>query len=529
MKLSQIMKRLNIGKRTMRKYRYNLKKYQVTGVKWMIEKEIKSRFKGGILADDPGLGKTIQTLALLVANKKNKTLIIVPTAVISQWLDILNKIIGDRNVYLHYGPKKSKSSSCIKDKHFSICLTSHGSIYSHDRKNKDKITTELHIDNFWDRIVIDEGHVIRNHKTKMFKACMLFKSENISKWILSGTPIQNTKKDIKNLLAFIGIEQSYLTTDKLLEKVIDAHLLRRTKEVLHNSTFLPYVVETHLVPFNHEIEQKIYIAIEKHMFKKLEDLDSTTNHFKKTVLLLEIILRLRQCSSHPYIALENEQYSGTACRYADLFPRNQISSKIKQIVDDIKKTSGLSLVFCHFREEMNMLSEQLYKQGIKSKFYNGSMNIKERSATVNGFRSSIPIKKTLVRSKTGVNKIEEKNERVLIVQIKAGSVGLNLQEFNNVFIMSPDWNPCNEIQAISRAHRMGQKKKVFVHKYVMGYNPDFEETSQSLTIDQRILAVQMRKRDLMATLLSDDTLLFNERFTDTFQIINDDLWDIFRT
>jgi len=178
---------------------------------------------------------------------------------------------------------------------------------------------------------------------------------------------------------------------------------------------------------------------------------------------------------------------------------------------------------------MTMISEELYKQGIRSKFYNGSMNIKERAMAVEGFNSSKPFKKTLVRNSVGGYEIKEKRARVLIVQIKAGSVGLNLQEFNNVFLMSPDWNPCNEIQAISRAHRMGQKKRVFVHKYVMGYNPEFADTPATLTIDQKILSVQMRKRDLMATLLSDDTLLFNERFTDTFQIINDDLWEIFRS
>jgi len=525
MRISQVMRKLNCGATVMRKYGYNLKKYQMTGVKWMIEREIKMRVKGGILADDPGLGKTIQTMALLVANKKNHTLIVVPTAVIGQWRDILHKIIGEMNVYIHYGSGRTKSSLSIMQKDFSVCLTSHGSIYSHDRINKERITTELHIANFWDRIVIDEGHVIRNHKTKMFKACMMFTGENTSKWILSGTPIQNTKKDIKNLLAFVGAQSSHLATDKRLEKVIGAHLLRRTKEVLHTSTFVPYVVETHLVPFEHEVEQTIYIELEKQASKKLKELGEDVNHFKKTMVLLEIILRLRQCSTHPYIALTNTKYS----QGPQLFPRTRVSSKIKQIANDVKKSEGLSLVFCHFREEMTMISEELYKQGIRSKFYNGSMNIKERAMAVEGFNSSKPFKKTLVRNSVGGYEIKEKRARVLIVQIKAGSVGLNLQEFNNVFLMSPDWNPCNEIQAISRAHRMGQKKRVFVHKYVMGYNPEFADTPATLTIDQKILSVQMRKRDLMATLLSDDTLLFNERFTDTFQIINDDLWEIFRS
>lgn len=491
MKISKIMKKLNSGASLMRDHGYNLKKYQVAGVKWMIEREIKMRTRGGILADDPGLGKTIQTLALLVANKKKRTLIIVPTAVIGQWRDILYKIIGRVDVYIHYGYGRTKSSLSIMKKNFSVCLTSHGSIYSHDRKNKNKIITELHIDQFWDRIVIDEGHVIRNHKTKMFKACMLFTDKNISKWILSGTPIQNTQRDIKNLLTFVGLPISSLANSERLERAIGVHLLRRRKEVLGNTLLRPYIPKIHSVLFEDEIEQKEYIRI-----KRLVG-DGLMNS-------LEELLRLRQCLSHPYIALKD----------ASEFCPTRVSSKIKQMTKDIKKANGLSLVFCHFRGEMTMLSEHLYEKGILSKFYDGTMNIKQRAITVRSFNPTKTIKKIRVCSNTGKWSIKEKYPRVLIIQIQAGSVGLNLQKFNNVFIMTPDWNPCNEIQAISRAHRMGQKKQVLVHKYVMKYNLDFDNVPAEVAVDQDILTTQISKREIMATLLSDDSLYFNEKCDD---------------
>ena len=127
----------------------------------------------------------------------------------------------------------------------------------------------------------------------------------------------------------------------------------------------------------------------------------------------------------------------------------------------------------------------------------------------------------------------ENKPRVLLIQIKAGGVGLNLQQFTNVFILSPDWNPANEIQAIARAHRLGQKETVTVHKFTVVYNELFNEMKQienpenpqqeennnnvdpikpKTTVEERILCVQKKKRSLMVRMLNDETLEFNETF-----------------
>ena len=100
----------------------------------------------------------------------------------------------------------------------------------------------------------------------------------------------------------------------------------------------------------------------------------------------------------------------------------------------------------------------------------------------------------------------------MLIQIKAGGVGLNLQQFTDVFILSPDWNPANEIQAIARAHRMGQTSIVNVHKYVLAFNESFMvgDIDEYTTIDERIILRQKEKRKTMAKLLSDKTLEYNE-------------------
>ena len=88
---------------------------------------------------------------------------------------------------------------------------------------------------------------------------------------------------------------------------------------------------------------------------------------------------------------------------------------------------------------------------------------------------------------------------MLLIQINAGGVGLNLQQFTQVFMTSPDWNPSNEIQAIARAHRLGQTAPVTVHRFIL-----YDQEQEFSTIDERITNIQIGKRSLMAKILQDD-------------------------
>ena len=213
-----------------------------------------------------------------------------------------------------------------------------------------------------------------------------------------------------------------------------------------------------------------------------------------TMEMLEQILRLRQASIHPDLALDS------FCRKydTDIWKETRTrSSKINTYIKKIKEVEGYSITFCHFRAEMELIKSELNKEGIDSELYHGGLSSSERQDILSKFPKDKECKK------------------VLIIQIKAGGVGLNLQQFTSIFIMSPDWNPSNEIQAIARAHRIGQTKRINVFKFTTIINneflDEFEKDTTIKTIDELIVTKQKIKRLLMADVLDDRSLEYSEK------------------
>ena len=538
-------KAFELAKTTMSQTRFTLKDFQETGVRWMIDTELNSEYKGGILADDPGLGKTIQTAGLLAGNPKNNTLIIVPTSVINQWVDTLSEIFGKDQIYLHYGSRKCKSKGklIIKMSQKTICVTSHGACFTPsakkgsvdelmEREDSNSIKTVLH-SYMWDRVIVDEAHVLRNKSTKIHKACVMLNWSQCNMWGLTGTPVQNSENDMVGLACFVGVPLKI--AHQATEQFVDKYVKRRTKQILIDSKELDdYEVVNHQVPFKTSEEQEVYEFIERDAISEMVRMTEEVNDVSSlNMMYMELLLRLRQTVSHPSVVLSAFQKKYENFDFNTEFNTDTISSKISSLVEKINKSKGYCLVFAHFRKEMQLVQKFLVKSGVQSEIYDGSLNLEEREEVIKKFDDK-PVKKLII-TRDGLRRCVENKPRVLLIQIKAGGVGLNLQQFNNVFILSPDWNPANEIQAIARAHRLGQKKTVTVHKFTVVYNEEFNKTKDinnaenpqiednvinnntdhinpKTTVEQRILCVQKKKRSLMVRMLNDDTLEFNETF-----------------
>lgn len=249
--------------------------YQHNGVRWMLYRELECSIKGGILADDMGLGKTIQAIGLIRANPC-PTLIICPVSLVGQWRDELISFGAFRPIVLN------SSYKGILPKDIEVVLTSYSSFQG---KNPPKCLTKTE----WGRIILDEGHIIRNHKTRLNKE--ITKVQATRKWLLTGTPINNSNKDLRTLVTWIGgdASKSRNSTD-----ICKEYVLRRTQEgeaAINPRMALPNLdtVVKRLV-FKYPEEQELYDNVEVYFQKQLESVSTSRRH----MAAIEGGIRLRQ-------------------------------------------------------------------------------------------------------------------------------------------------------------------------------------------------------------------------------------------
>lgn len=422
------------AQKALHKNGYKLHSHQIEGVKWLVEQE--KNGTGGILADDMGLGKTIQMISLLLALPKKTTLVVVPANLIKQWSKAIKSLCPDFPLIIHWCDSRINKSSLrkIEEAKSSIVLTSYGLVSNKEIQNHQ-----------FDRIICDEAHIFRNHKTKIFQNLSQIIAPK--KWILTGTPIQNKIRDLISLFSFIGI---YCSNKSQVEKLIEKHVLRRTKKEL--ALELP------------DIERKIALInptpIEKKLYERIES-GSIALDFE-----IEKILRQRQASiSTTYSAISLEESMGID--FSKYIGKN---SKLNFIAKDIPKQIDLGkkiIVFSHFKYETEYLSKKLAEKAIDFGVISGSVTINERNKI-----------------------IANKDLNVLLIQIVAGGTGLNLQDYNFVYFTSPHFNPAIEEQAVCRVYRIGQKQNVTI-KHVITRG----------TYEDRIKEIQTAKLDLIYSLI----------------------------
>ena len=456
--------------------------HQVAGIKWMMNLEAAG--SGGLLADDPGLGKTYQALSLLV-NSKGSTLVVVPTCILFQWRDIAEQLLGKHAVYVHHG-KRTKDFPMTR-----IVLTTYGVVR----------TEETLAEKPWERIVLDEIHEIKNRRSKISKAVM--RLGNVEghprcrlRWGMSGTPVQNTSEETANLFRFVmGLESS--NRDKIdVPEMIRSHLLRRRKEVVLADKIPELDIETVDVPFATDKEKNYYTKIQANVKKDFQRIqEGCLTAQQENVVMFELLLRLRQVSQHPQLVLNglwrkfhaDPQSIFHGQDKPSKWPHGHSSKHLKLMELIQHHPDEGTLVFCQFTEEMDLLEELIIDRGQQSLRLDGKLSNSEREEVLQQCSGS------------------DGPPPTTLIQIKAGGVGLNLQAFSRVYIMSPDWNPCNEIQAMARSHRLGQTRRVYVKRLVL------ENTEELSVIDERIMGVQERKRNLMADLLDEESLRCNGR------------------
>jgi SNF2 family DNA or RNA helicase len=418
---------------------------------------------GGMLMDDMGIGKTVQLVATILGNPKPRTLIIVPKSIITQWRDEINRFAPNLTINIFDGPDRRIKEADVTLAPYTLLTTKGG---GPDTK------TALHMVQ-WDRVILDEAHEIRNKSSKLFKSVCRLKTE--IKWIVTGTPVFNSMEDFVSLCIFLGFSKS--SAQGMTKQIKDIYILRRTKDDLakiNERLRLPHChfenVELDMFPEEKSLYECVFLEAQdtiKEAFKHAQSINS------KNMLILECLLRARQCMIHPPMYL-----NGIAVKNGTTPVKwESRSNKMETLFRLLKEhPDEKSLVFCQFKGEMNYIQSQLDCPVFR---IDGSVPKDERVRQIEGFK-----------------KIQ--GGAVFIIQIKSGGQGLNLQEATRVYITAPSWNPATELQAIGRAHRTGQTQVVHVKKLI------YKECPRFVSVEQEILALQGHKSIVCSEVLNDE-------------------------
>lgn len=441
--------------------------YQHEGLRWLVGRETASVYPGGFLCDEMGLGKTVQLIATMLVNPKPRTLIVVPKSIVGQWCSEIGRFAPSLKVHAFDGAKRALPAALpdVVVAPYSVLPQRPGA----------PACPLLDIE--WDRVILDEGHEIRNRKSKSHIACNALQAP--IRWVVTGTPVFNSIKDFVALCAFVGIPRGHVQgfTDDIRKN----YVLRRTKDDVakHNKRLeLPPCdfqnLELDMYPEERDLYELVFSrgqAIVKHIFK-------TGTQNLHQMELLECLLRTRQVMSWPQLYLD-----GVAIKEeSDPEPWLGRSKKMETLMELIAThPNEKSLIFTQFMGEMDEIQERLHELDIPTFRIDGSVLKEAREARIAGWKKG------------------PKNA-VFIIQIKAGGVGLNLQEATRVYITCPAWNPATELQAIGRAHRTGQTQKVVVRRLIYCG----EEALPS--VEQSIMHLQEGKAKVCAEVLNDPRL-----------------------
>jgi SNF2 family DNA or RNA helicase len=438
------------------------KGYQYDGVKWCLKNEIllekvlqnkdkdKDSFaqlfgkvdRGGFIADEMGLGKTIMMIGTMVCNYLERTLIILPPILIDQWYLQIYRTTGHRALIYHGTHKKKITLDVLKSA--TIVITTYGAITMTKKQLKlnggGEGLTALHKVN-WSRIIFDEAHHLRNANT-CWKSAKLLRGD--IRWLVSGTPIQNRKRDFYNLCSILNLPASFYTQSENLPLLARLYILKRTKKQV--GIQIPDIInDKNIVNWSNKREMEL--SEEIHSALGFSNVSIKANQRLVNMIgdkgILSVLLRARQSCILPRLLAPAVAKLVGDSSYKEAL---QCSSKLDSVIDKIlanKDNGNGKIVFCHFREEIDTIERRLREGGVgKIAIFDGRFKRKEI--------------------------LDEKHD-VLILQIQTGCEGLNLQEnYSEIYFVSPHWNPAVEQQAIARCHRIGQKKVVVVNRFEMG-------------------------------------------------------------
>ncbi len=488
--------------------RAKLRTYQKEGFQKMYQMQLAGL--GMCLADDMGLGKTLQTITLLQKTKNERTknlaattvnntttnnvagtqlslfaevcnhekpnetkpdfrkpsLIVMPVSLLHNWINEIKKFSPLLKVLLYHG--SSRYSNLKNFANYDIIITGY-SIVRNDIE-------ELEKQDFL-YVILDESQYIKNPASQTYKSVLRLQSEH--RLVLTGTPIENSLSDLWAQMNFINpgllgnrkffkenfqipIEKNNSDDNaQRLKLLTSPFILRRTKQQVAKD--LPALSEQIIYCEMSEEQQKIYDTEKSKIRNELLEAYEKQKQQHNAVRVIQALSKLRQIANHPI--LTDTEYKEDSGKFIEIL----------RAVENVIEEGHKVLIFSSFVKHLNLFKQQFNEKNLKFSMLTGATP--NRETVINEFQNN-------------------SDNRIFLISLKAGGTGLNLTAADYVFIIDPWWNPAAEKQAINRAHRIGQDKKVFVYKYI-----------SSGTVEEKILKLQKRKQKLSDEIISNEAVL----------------------
>ena len=463
-----------------------LRPYQLRGLNWMAF--LDRLGIGACLADDMGLGKTIQLIALLLHEREiletrrtegekrtedlglrtekngdttqssvlstqssssprsipGPTLLFAPTSVVGNWVREIERFAKDLKVLVHHGPERLSGEAFTREANAAdLVITS----YALAHRDRDELKTVS-----WHRLALDEAQKIKNPSAASTIAIRALTAGR--RLAMTGTPIENHLSELWSIMEILnpGLlgpagdfrEKFSVPIEKLgdrdrseqLRKLIRPFIMRRLKSDPDIAGDLPEKMEAKIF-CNLTPEQAA--QYERVVGQSLNQIDAATG-IRRRGLILSVLTRLKQICDHPSLVLKDS---------GPIEGRSGKCERLVEMLEELLDEGDAALVFTQFREMGHLLERTIAQRcNVKTQFLHGGTPAKDRDTMIQAFQDP-------------ANQI-----KVFILSLRAGGLGLNLTAANHVFHFDRWWNPAVESQATDRAHRVGQTRRVQVHKFV---------------------------------------------------------------
>ncbi|MDD4162232.1 MAG: DEAD/DEAH box helicase, partial [Methanothrix sp.] len=439
--------------RAPQKFQGTLRPYQLRGVSWL---EYLHRIGlGACLADDMGLGKTVELIAFLLRKREHENetgdncknslkpaLLICPMSVAGNWRKELERFAPSLRVLVHHGQSRLTGPRFFQEAANNDVVITTYALAQRDEEHLSAVS--------WSHVILDEAQNIKNHAARQTQSIKRLPAEQ--KIVLTGTPVENRLSELWSIMDFLnpgylGSAQSFRrnfvlpiekyknkSRSEALRSIIQPFVLRRLKTDPTVIQDLPEKMEMR-VNYNLTAEQaSLYAAVVEEMLGRIELLEG----IERRGQILAALTKLKQICNHPALFLQD----GSA-----LEGRSGKLSRLEEMLYEVLAGGDRALIFTQYAGMGAMLKHYLQERlGVEALFLHGGTARKQRDDMIQRFQAG--------------------GSPIFILSLKAGGSGLNLTAASHVFHFDRWWNPAVENQATDRAFRIGQKKNVFVHKFV---------------------------------------------------------------